>query len=750
MSSLSYDVAKLLKDPDNRFCTDCQAPLTNPQTVFANVRYGIWICSNCADMHGTELLQKSFLRKATDSWNHDEIKIMKKTPNNAAFNKVFERYIPTGWEKIHANATTQERKNWIKAKYYSHYFTVPQTTAASLSKIELNRKKRIVTENVLPPRMVDYFLVLGAAKAKSAATPEPETTLTAETLENIEFKIDIIDSYPAKNSYEDTPIPELVGPIVFPSGLKLSKTEKPPFDFSFVLTDINRVKLYGTTLIIYEIIDLELLSFLLSGTAVGTKRYSVQELKKMTKNLVYYMPKALTIISHYPFFQLFRKFLEQIFHVSLSSSPLPLERYLVNFMKELPLPPQGKIEILFSLPQIQMNLTRPAKNQLPMIDFSYRPLFTCLSVDHILIVFNAMCLEMSICFLSRNISLLTPVQEGLLSFLFPFVWQGCYVPILPIQMIEMLDAPVPLLAGMNYTEVEAIQNEFQCSNENIVFVNIDSDQLTFGWGNDPIKTAEEPYQNGFLLPLPSKSKQKLKSKLEEFAGGVYQKNLPLLFKAGIPFPQNEHLTPIKSYISEQGVITSTSKQQRQGSMLFAAANNFKLGIRSNKSPNNTGSDSRNNSKSSASVDHPSFNTAKLIHTVESDAVPYKHPCASTLVISSNSASSTSSILDVENNFNPSEPFFNGKEIRDAFLRFFVASFSDYQEFFLDAKTNLKKNLFKVPTNTPENNIAGKKGQSPPHVKDNETVISTASVFDDVEFDMKAFKTHVQDDFLANM
>lgn len=83
-----------------------------------------------------------------------------------------------------------------------------------------------------------------------------------------------------------------------------------------------------------------------------------------------------------------------------------------------------------------------------MVDFSYRPLFMMLSVDKLITVFCALCCEFPVCVVSENISLLTPVCEALLSFLFPFTWQGAYIPVLPDHMTEILDAPVPYLIGI--------------------------------------------------------------------------------------------------------------------------------------------------------------------------------------------------------------------------------------------------------------------------------------------------------------
>ena len=104
---------------------------------------------------------------------------------------------------------------------------------------------------------------------------------------------------------------------------------------------------------------------------------------------------------------------------------MPIERYVINFLQEVPLPPPGRVDIRYFMPNnFKFLISRPPPNKLPMVDFSYRPLFTCLSVENIIIVFQCLCAELTVCICSDNLALLTPVQEAFLSFLFPLVWQG--------------------------------------------------------------------------------------------------------------------------------------------------------------------------------------------------------------------------------------------------------------------------------------------------------------------------------------
>ena len=94
----------------------------------------------------------------------------------------------------------------------------------------------------------------------------------------------------------------------------------------------------------------------------------------------------MAITGHYPFFHAFSEFLKDLFHASLSSSPVPLERQVQYFLLETPLPPLGKVEVRLQLSNQTMLVSRPPLNRLPMVDFSYRPLFASLSTDIAILV----------------------------------------------------------------------------------------------------------------------------------------------------------------------------------------------------------------------------------------------------------------------------------------------------------------------------------------------------------------------------
>ena len=72
-------------------------------------------------------------------------------------------------------------------------------------------------------------------------------------------------------------------------------------------------------------------------------------------------------------------------------------------------------------------------------------LFEVLDVENVLTLFTLVMTERPIIIVSSYNYLLTPIKL----LLFPFIWQCVYVPICPIQVISILQSPVPFIIGMN-------------------------------------------------------------------------------------------------------------------------------------------------------------------------------------------------------------------------------------------------------------------------------------------------------------
>jgi len=320
-------------------------------------------------------------------------------------------------------STYKDKRSWIELKHGCRVFSYPinkiidyfDNTTATTNTDSNNRQSISLAvkddSNItLPSRLVDYFITIGLNQQQEIHIGTSDKT--SELLpEDVSFTPTVLSHYP--DIYKDNPIPELLSSFVF-SGrdATLSSRELSPSSFTFVLTDQNGQKIYVAALYISELVGINEMS-----TVLGS-----DNINRLQRQIVY-APKVLVLLSHYPLFHLFTEFLARLYHLSLSSSPLPIERYVVNFVKEVPLPPKGITEISYTLPGYNYRISRPPRNKMPAVDFSYRPLFATLSNDTIMMIFFLLCLEEKVVVSSSIKALLTPTLEALLSFLFPLVWQ---------------------------------------------------------------------------------------------------------------------------------------------------------------------------------------------------------------------------------------------------------------------------------------------------------------------------------------
>lgn len=50
---------------------------------------------------------------------------------------------------------------------------------------------------------------------------------------------------------------------------------------------------------------------------------------------------------------------------------MPVERYIANFVCEIPLPPPGQIQVQLTLPDRSLTISRPPKNDFPLVDVGW-------------------------------------------------------------------------------------------------------------------------------------------------------------------------------------------------------------------------------------------------------------------------------------------------------------------------------------------------------------------------------------------
>ena len=127
-----------------------------------------------------------------------------------------------------------------------------------------------------------------------------------------------------------------------------------------VRTDIppQGLHIYGNCLTFYEDLNADQKQQLqqLSQKHPEMSSFDVNSMRKI------YQPKCLCLVSHWPFMSSFRKWLTQLYRMSLTPSSTPLERFICNFLNEVPAPPQGRVEVHYILADQVISFKRPPAN----------------------------------------------------------------------------------------------------------------------------------------------------------------------------------------------------------------------------------------------------------------------------------------------------------------------------------------------------------------------------------------------------
>ncbi|KAG7393138.1 hypothetical protein PHYPSEUDO_012474 [Phytophthora pseudosyringae] len=139
---------------------------------------------------------------------------------------------------------------------------------------------------------------------------------------------------------------------------------------------------------------------------------------------------------------------------------------ILQHLKTIPLPEKGlSVSVdVFPSPSPELTLTRPHKeNDLDekvalLLQWALPSLLSRLSVDRLLQILSLLLIETKLIVVSDEIPLLSSATLGLASLLHPLVWAGPLISILPPSMHEYMEAPVPLICG-----VDDLPRDFECS-----------------------------------------------------------------------------------------------------------------------------------------------------------------------------------------------------------------------------------------------------------------------------------------------
>ncbi|KAG7188379.1 hypothetical protein KM043_008032 [Ampulex compressa] len=354
----------------------------------------------------------------------------------------------------------------------------------------------------------------------------------------ISFKPTILYKYPMSD-YSSFVFPDSVAMFCLPMGAtiecwpKVACKPKPVFS-TFVLTVSDAAqKMYGSAITFYEELEIETewkvgeeiideaedsnknhdkekttAELMAYGKSRILNKLNVMQLEKLQftdpASQSLNISKSICILSHWPFFDTFEKFLVFL-HSMVNSKPqsVPIEKYISYFLCDIPFP---KPRILMKLRKDDLLiLTQPEDSVLPRSGASFRQLLINLGPDNCLLILLLILTEQKILVHSLRPDVLTSVSEAIAMILFPFKWQCPYIPLCPLGLAEVLHAPLPFLIGVDsrFFDLYDPPADVNC-------VNLDTNNIAI--------CDDKKYLNAKLLP--KKAARQLRNWLEHLYSKV--------------------------------------------------------------------------------------------------------------------------------------------------------------------------------------------------------------------------------------
>ncbi|XP_041844894.1 C-myc promoter-binding protein-like isoform X3 [Melanotaenia boesemani] len=319
----------------------------------------------------------------------------------------------------------------------------------------------------------------------------------------IAYKAGLFSRYPEED-YESFPLPESVPLFCLPMGATIecwpaNTNYSLPVFSTFVLTGASGEKVYGAAIQFYEPFPQECLTdqqrsqlgllnpeqHKSSSPITTTDATNNSTTNSTTNSRSVYTNKCICLLSHWPFFDAFRKFLTFLYRYSISGPhALPIEKHICHFMHKVPFPSSQRPRILVQLsPHDSLMLSQPVSSPLPLSGGRFSTLLQNLGPENAVTLLVFAVTEHKILVHSLRPAVLTSVTEALVSMIFPFHWPCPYIPLCPLALADVLSAPCPFIVGVDsrYFDLYDPPPDVSCVDldTNTIFHNEDKRALTW-------------------------------------------------------------------------------------------------------------------------------------------------------------------------------------------------------------------------------------------------------------------------------
>uniref|UniRef100_A0A674C127 DENN/MADD domain containing 4C n=1 Tax=Salmo trutta TaxID=8032 RepID=A0A674C127_SALTR len=311
---------------------------------------------------------------------------------------------------------------------------------------------------------------------------------------SINYKAGLIFRYP-EDDYESFPLSESVPLFCLPMGAKIEcwtpNTRYPlPVFSTFVLTNSSGEKVYGAAIQFYEAYPIDLLS---EKQKVQLGLLTTVE-KKMIPNRTVNTNKCICLLSRWPFFESFRKFLMFLYKLSVSGPhPLPIEKHISHFMHNVSFPSPQRPRILVQLSAHDtLMLAQPVCTPMPLSGADYSTLLINLGSENCATLLHFVLLESKI-LLYCLYTLCGPCRNDI-----RLKCEKCpYIPLCPLSLAGVLNAPCPFIVGVDsrYFDLYDPPPDVVCVDLDTNTIYLSDEKKHSNWKNLPKKPCKSLFNS---------------------------------------------------------------------------------------------------------------------------------------------------------------------------------------------------------------------------------------------------------------
>lgn len=191
-------------------------------------------------------------------------------------------------------------------------------------------------------------------------------------------------------------------------------------------------------------------------------------------------PSCLCFLSRLPCFDLFAQVLEVVESRWKIRPGAVMPMLAAIVAEQVPRPGTVfRLRLTSNTDQFSEHFKFSRSDNISASSASLLPLFRRLSIDHILMLFNALLCERRIIICASSLQVISQCVHASTSMIFPLQWQHIFIPLLPHDLLHYTCAPMPFIAGVRSDHMQQV---LQMPLQQTVVVDLDKDQVSITEG----------------------------------------------------------------------------------------------------------------------------------------------------------------------------------------------------------------------------------------------------------------------------